>query len=145
MKPFRLDKVLEYRRHQRLEARNALASAISDEQTLIEHQARINRQKGQQLSELAGFTQSEVVNVVAAARRRYFTGQLEIQLMVVAEQLAQARMVVEQMRAVLVKADQEVKALERLHEKHVEEETSLEQKRTEIELSEQWQSANWNW
>jgi hypothetical protein len=38
-----------------------------------------------------------------------------------------------------------VKALERLHEKHVEEETSLEQKRTEIELSEQWQSANWNW
>ncbi|MBL6707436.1 MAG: flagellar FliJ family protein [Planctomycetaceae bacterium] len=145
MKPFRLDKVLEYRRHQRLEARNALASAISDEQTLIEHQARINRQKGQQLSELAGFTQSEVVNVEAAARRRYFTGQLEIQLMVVAEQLAQARMVVEQMRAVLVKADQEVKALERLHEKHVEEETSLEQKRTEIELSEQWQSANWNW
>lgn len=145
MKPFRLDKVLEYRRHQRLEARNALASAISDEQTLIEHQARINRQKGQQLSELAGFTQSEVVNVEAAARRRYFTGQLEIQLMVVAEQLAQARMVVEQMRAVLVKADQEVKALERLREKHVEEETSLEQKRTEIELSEQWQSANWNW
>ncbi|MDA0808719.1 MAG: hypothetical protein O2945_13790 [Planctomycetota bacterium] len=145
MKPFRLDKVLEYRRHQRLEARNALASAISDEQTLIEHQARINRQKGQQLSELAGFTRSEVVNVEAAARRRYFTGQLEIQLMVVAEQLAQARLVVEQMRAVLVKADQEVKALERLHEKHVEEETSLEQKRTEIELSEQWQSANWNW
>jgi flagellar protein FliJ len=145
MKQFRLDKVLEYRRHQRLEARNALASAISDEQTLIEHQSRINRQKGQQLSELAGFTRSEVVNVEAAARRRYFTGQLEIQLMVVAEQLVQARQVVEQMRVVLVKADQEVKALERLREKHVEEETSLEQKRTEIELSEQWQSANWNW
>ena len=65
--------------------------------------------------------------------------------MVVAEQLVQARQVVEQMRVVLVKADQEVKALERLREKHVEEETSLEQKRTEIELSEQWQSANWNW
>ena len=97
------------------------------------------------MSELAGFTRSEVVNVEAAARRRYFTGQLEIQLMVVAEQLVQARQVVEQMRVVLVKADQEVKALERLREKHVEEETSLEQKRTEIELSEQWQSANWNW
>tara|TARA_R110002072_G_scaffold302710_2_gene487852 strand:+ start:480242 stop:480679 length:438 start_codon:yes stop_codon:yes gene_type:complete len=145
MKPFRLDKVLEYRRHQRLDARNALASAISDEQTLIEHQAGINRQKNQQLSELAGFARSEVVNVEAAARRRYFTGQLEIQLMVVAEQLVQAKQVVEQMRIVLVKADQEVKALERLREKHVEEETSLEQKRTEIELSEQWQSANWNW
>ena len=145
MKPFRLDKVLEYRKHLRLEARNALAVAIGDEQTLLEHQTRINRQKSQQLSELATFTQSEVVNVEAAARRRYFTGQLEVQLMVVAEQLVQAGQVVEQVRMVLVKADQEVKALERLREKHFDEETSHEQKRTEIELSEQWQSANWNW
>ncbi len=145
MKPFRLDKVLEYRKHLRLEARNALASAIGDEQTLLEHQARVNRQKGQQLAELAEFSQSEVVNVEAAARRRYFTGQLDIQLMLVEEQLVQARQVVEQKRMVLVKADQEVKALERLREKHFEEETAQEQKRVEIELSEQWQSANWNW
>jgi len=145
MKPFRLDKVLEYRKHLRMEARNALASAISDEQTLLEHQARVNRQKGQQLAELAAFTQSEVLNVEAAARRRYFTGQLDIQLMLVAEQLVQAQQVVEQRRMVVVKADQEVKALERLREKHVEEETSHELKRTEIELSEQWQSANWSW
>ena len=145
MKPFRLDKVLEYRKHLRLEARNALASAINDEQTLLEHQARVNRQKGQQLVELAAFTRSEVVNVEAAARRRYFTGQLDIQLMIVAEQLVQARQVVEQNRMVLVKADQEVKALERLREKHLEDETAHEQRRTEVELSEQWQSANWSW
>ncbi len=145
MKPFRLDKVLEYRKHLRLEARNALASAISDEQTLLEHQARVNRQKSHQLAELATFTQSEVVNVEAAARRRYFTGQLDIQLMLVAEQLVQAQQVVEQKRMVVVKADQEVKALERLRENHFEEETSHELKRTEIELSEQWQSANWSW
>jgi flagellar export protein FliJ len=145
MKPFRLDKVLEYRKHLRLEARNALASAISDEQTLLEQQARVNRQKGQQLAELAVLTQSEAVNVEAAARRRYFTGQLDIQLMLVAEQLVQAQQVVEQKRMLVVKADQEVKALERLREKHFEEETSHELKRTEIELSEQWQSANWRW
>lgn len=145
MKPFRLDKVLEYRKHLRLEARNALAAAIGDEQTLLEQQARVNRQKSHQLAELATFTQSEVVNVEAAARRRYFTGQLDIQLMIVAEQLVQARQVVEQKRMVVVKADQEVKALENLRESHFEEETSQELKRTEIELSEQWQSANWNW
>ena len=145
MKPFRLDKVLEYRKHLRLEARNALASAIGDEQTLLEHQARIERQKQQQMVELATFAQSEAFNVEAAARRRYFTGQLDIQLMVVAEQLVQARNVVEQQRMVLVKADQEVKALERLREKHFEEENAQDQKRSEIELSEQWQSSNWNW
>lgn len=145
MKPFRLDKVLEYRKHLRLEARNALASAIGDEQTLLDYQAKTERQKQQQMGELATFAQTEAFNVEAAARRRYFMGQLDIQLMIVAEQLVQARMIVEQQRQVLVKADQEVKALERLREKHFDEETSQEQKRSEIELSEQWQSANWNW
>lgn len=145
MKPFRLEKVLEYRKHLRLEARNALASAIGDEQTLLEHQARIEGQKQQQIEELATVAQAEAFNVEAAARRRYFTGQLDIQLMVVAEQLVQARQIVEQQRMVLVKADQEVKALERLREKHFEEESSQEQKRSEIELGEQWQTSNWKW
>jgi flagellar protein FliJ len=145
MKPFRLEKVLEYRKHLRLEARNSLAAAMGDEQALLDYQTKTERQKQQQMGELATFAQSEAFNVEAAARRRYFMGQLDIQLMVVAEQLVQARMIVEQQRMVLVKADQEVKALERLREKHVEEETSQEQKRSEIELSEQWQSSNWNW
>ena len=124
MKPFRLEKVLEYRKHLRLDARNALASAIGDEQTLLTHQTRFERQKQQQISELATFAQSEAFNVEAAARRRYFTGQLDIQLMIVAEQLVQARAIVEQQRMILVKADQEVKSLERLREKHVEDEAS---------------------
>jgi flagellar FliJ protein len=145
MKPFRLDKVLDYRKHLRLDARNALASAITDEQTLIEQRSRIERQKNRQMTELAAFTRSDVVNVEAAARRRYYTGQLDIQLLVLAEQLTQAKQIVEQQRLVLVKADQEVKALERLREKHFEEETAHEQRRSEIELSEQWQSSNWNW
>jgi flagellar protein FliJ len=145
MKPFRLDKVLDYRRHLRLGSRNALAAAISDEQMLLEYQTRIDRQKSQQMVELTTFTRSQVVNVEAAARRRYFIGQLDIQLMIVAEQLVQARQIVEQKRMLLVKADQEVKALERLREKYFEEETSQQQRRTEIELSEQWQSSNWSW
>lgn len=145
MKTFRLDKVLDYRKHLRLEARNALATALADEQTLLVHRSRIERQKNQQMSELASFTRSEVVNVEAAARRRYFTGQLDIQLLVLDEQLTQARQIVEQQRLMLVKADQEVKALERLREKHFAEETAHEQRRFEIELSEQWQSSNWNW
>ncbi len=145
MKPFRLDKVLDYRKHVRLDARNALASAIGDEQALLDHQSKIERQKKQQMDELATFAQTEAFNVEAAARRRYFVGQLDIQLMVVAEQLVQARNIVEQQRMILVKADQEVKALERLRENHFEDEEQQQLKRTEIELSEQWQSSNWGW
>ena len=145
MKPFRLEKVLEYRKHLRLDARNALASAIGDEQTLLNHKAQAERQKQQQMRELATFAQSETFNIEAAARRRYFMGHLDVQLMVVADQLIQARIIVEQQRMVLVEADQEVKSLERLYEQYVAEQTAQEQKRSEIELSEQWQSANWCW
>ena len=145
MKPFRLEKVLEYRKHLSLDARNALASAIGDQQTLVHLLGQMERQKQQQMEELATFAESESFYVEGAARRRYFMGQLDIQLMVVAEQLIQAQMIVEQQRIVLVKADQKVKSLERLFEKYVEEQTAKEQKLAEIELSEQWQSANWCW
>ena len=145
MKPFSLDKVLEYRRHLRQDARNALASAIADEQTLLSHRKFVENQKNEQIEELARVAQSEVLNVEAAARRRYFTGQLDIQMLVLDEQIAQAQQVVEQHRVALVRADQDVKALERLREQHVEQEMYHESRRVEVELGEQWQSSNWNW
>lgn len=145
MKPFRLDKVLDYRKHLRLEARNALAAALADERTLLDNRAKVGRQKKTQMDQLSSFTRSDVINVEAAARRRYFTGQLDIQIMILDEQLAQARQIVELRRTTLVTADQEVKSLERLRETHVEEEVASDLRRTEIELGERWQSSNWKW
>ncbi|MDA0284364.1 MAG: flagellar FliJ family protein [Planctomycetota bacterium] len=145
MKPFRLDKVLDYRKHLRVEARNALAAALADERTLLDNRAKVGRQKKTQMDQLSSFTRSDVINVEAAARRRYFTGQLDIQIMILDEQLAQARHIVELRRTTLVTADQEVKALERLRETHVAEEVASDLRRTEIELGEQWQSSNWKW
>lgn len=145
MKPFPLDKVLEYRSHVRLDARNALAAAMADEKTLLDRKEFVEHQKVEQIEELSQVARAETINVEAAARRRYFAGQLDIQLLVLDEQIVQAQQVVEECRQVLVKADQDVKALERLREQHVEEETYHENRRSEIELGEQWQSSNWSW
>ena len=145
MKPFPLEKVLEVRRHTRQERRNALGAAIADEQTLLEMRQQTEQQKNALLDELTNLSQSGTLNVEAAARRRYFAGQLEIQLLVIDQQIIEARQAIDAARAALVKADQDVKALERLREQHIDEEAYLENRRSENALAEQWQSANWNW
>ena len=145
MKPFPLEKVLDVRRHARQERRHALAAAMADEQQLIELKKQRELQKQQLLDELAGLSQEESLNIEAAARRRYFVGQVEIQIMVIEQQIEQARQIVEQARSALITADQDVKSLEKLREQHVAEQAYSENRRNEIVLTEQWQSANWNW
>ena len=66
-----------------------------------------------------------------------------MQLMVLGQQLLQMAGVVQTHRQALIEADRDVKALERLREEHVAAERYSEERRTEHELSEQWQSASW--
>ncbi len=145
MKPFPLEKVLDVRRHSRQERRHALAAAMADEQQLIDLKQQQELQKQQLLDELAELSREESLNIEAAARRRYFVGQVEIQIMVIEQQIEQARQIVEQARSALIAADQDVKALEKLREQHLAEQAYSENRRNEIVLTEQWQSANWNW
>jgi flagellar export protein FliJ len=145
VKPFPLEKVLDVRRHSRQERRHALAAAMADEQQLIDLKQQQELQKQQLLDELAELSREESLNIEAAARRRYFVGQVEIQIMVIEQQIEQARQIVEQARSALIAADQDVKALEKLREQHLAEQAYSENRRNEIVLTEQWQSANWNW
>ncbi len=145
MKPFPLEKVLDVRRHTRQQRRHALAETMADEQALLELKQQREVQKQQLLDELSGLSQAQSLNVEAAARRRYFVGQIDIQIMVLDQQIEEARQRVEQARSALIVADQDVKALEKLRETHIAEQAHAENRRNEIVLAEQWQSANWNW
>lgn len=144
MKPFPLEKVLDYRRHLRVERRNALAAAMSEEQSLLDQRSEVESRKAETVSQLQSMTRPGELNVEAAARRRYFVGQLDIRILILAEQIEQAHAVVEQRRQELIVADQEVRMLERLREKHVEEETAGQLRRTELELADQWQAARFH-
>jgi flagellar export protein FliJ len=145
VKPFPLEKVLDVRRHTRQQRRHALAEAMADEQTLLELKLQREIQRQQLLDQLTGLSQAESLNVEAAARRRYFSGQIDIQIMVLDQQIEEARQHVERARSALIVADQDVKALEKLRETHFAEQAHAENRRNEIVLAEQWQSANWNW
>lgn len=143
MPSFRLDKVLDYRSHLRLDRRHALQTAIANEQELVIHQQHVQQQRTAMLNELTTLAQAREMDVAAAARRRHFVSRLEIEILILEQQLTEARRKVEIARAELIKADQDVKALEKLKEKHLAEQTYVAAKATERELSEQWQAANW--
>ncbi len=143
MPKFPLDKVLDYRRHLRLEKRNALASAMADERELVTHKQHVEQQRGAILGELTSIAQAKEMDVPAAARRRHFASRLELELMILDDHISKARLKVDFARIELIKADQDVKAIEKLKEKHIAEQTYVAAKATERDLSEQWQAANW--
>jgi flagellar protein FliJ len=144
MKPFRLNKVLEVRRHVRTQRRNDLAAILAEEQLLIDQRDELSQQRAKQVQEIGQLGQQSTVDVEATARRRYFTGVIDVRLMVLGQQIQQMAEFVEKYREALIEADRDVKSLERLEEEHFSAERYSEERRTEHELSEQWQAANWN-
>ena len=142
MQHFPLDKVLSYRSHLRLESRSLLAAALADERTLLDERLQLERQREQQTTELSELLQQVTLDVPAARRRNLYARRLDAELSVLDEKLVAAGRRVEACRLDLVKADQDVKALDRLREKHVEEQTYAEARKAEHELAEQWQAAN---
>ena len=138
MQQFSLNKVLDYRRHLRLERRQDLAVVLADEQSRLAHRSRLEQEKRRQLEELGRLAESSSLSVDAATRRRDFVSQLEVELIVVDQQLLQSRKEIEQRRTALVQADQDVQTLERLEEKHVSREAYESRRRSEREFGEQW-------
>ncbi len=125
----------------RLECRQKLAEVLSEEQKLQDHRAELEVERRRQLQELRQLAESSDLSVDAATRRRYFAGQLDMQLLVVNEQLLLLQVDSDKCRAALVQADQDVQTLERLEELHVAGTTYESRRRSEIELADQWQAA----
>lgn len=113
---------------------------MAEERNLLDHRVSLDQKRQDQLTELGQLAESNQLSVEAAARRRYFAGQLEIEMLVVDEQITRVRVEVEKRREALIQADKDVQALERLEEKHVAKEEYESRRRIEVELSDQWQA-----
>ncbi len=143
-KPFPLIKVLEYRRHLRLDRRNALAAAMAEERELQQQHDQATQQRRHEIDELGKLLQQPGrLDVELAHQRRNLATRIEAHLVQLAQGLQNAQTKVEICRRDLVHADQEVKALERLQETFVAEQTFQMHKQAEIALAEQWQARHW--
>lgn len=114
---FILRPLLEFRRHRRDACRQLLAQVLADDAALVAKRQTALASRQRQFDEIRDLSRSGPVSVERAVSRRYHSGQL---LALVRALDEKRRLVGQQMqlcRDALVKADQEVKVLERLQER----------------------------
>jgi len=112
--PFRLETVLDVRRHERDVARRKLADGLRHADHLARRQESLHAERRQQLDEMQALLKNPKVDVDAVIRRRTAASQLLAELRQVEWERRTFAKQLERLRAALIEADQKVHALEKL-------------------------------
>ena len=113
---FRLQSLLNYRESRRDRVRQFLAQLLAkDHELAMERDAVLDRRTAL-LTEMHGLQLAPQLNVDHAASRRYHAGQLLVEAEIIAQQRLKLGEQIAQCRQALIKADQNVKVLEKLYE-----------------------------
>lgn len=118
MTPKQIETVLRVRRNRRDQVRRALALMLNEARAIENAIGRTQAGRAEALAELRAGTAGGDVDIDRAAGLRYHAGRLSIELSTLAQSAAANGELVRKARAVLVKADQGVKAVERLKEQN---------------------------
>lgn len=135
---FKLRSLLEFRKHRRNLCRQLLAQVLADEEALLADRQRVLASREQQFAEIRELSRQGRVTVEGAVARRFHSGQLLVVLRTIE---AKRRLVGQQLqlcRETLVKADTEVKVLERLEERQRHEFEYHAERRNQFEREDAW-------
>ncbi len=137
---FQFESLLQVLQNRRNLRRHLLAQVLINDRALIEQRQEIERNRAGQLDELRGFGKTGEVAVDRSASRRDFAGQLlgDIGLVECRRELVQQQL--QLCRTALVKADQDVKVLEKLAEKQRSEHLYRQERCAARELEDVWSS-----
>lgn len=113
---FKLLPVLKLRRYRRDLCRQLLAQILADDAALVAERQRHENHRAAQIQEMSRLSTGGSIDVDRASSRRYFCGQLTLAMRIVDQRREVVAQQLAMCRAALVRADQEVKALEKLEE-----------------------------
>jgi flagellar biosynthesis chaperone FliJ len=119
-----------------------LAQILEDDRRLIAESDRLEESRRRQLVELKALGRKGSVDVDALSARRYHAGQLAAEKAVVEHNRQIVSQQVELCRQTLTKAEQELKVLEKLKERRLEEFQYDQERRSAHELEETWLAAH---
>jgi flagellar export protein FliJ len=139
---FRLQALLEYRIHQRDLCRVLLGEVLAEEQKILDELQHLKDEETQTLDEIRDLQQVGVFDPFAASRRRYHTSQLRYEQHHVNQKQQLIQKQIDLCRLHLIKADQAVKALEKMEDKQRRDYDAIQLKKTDLALEEAWQSVN---
>jgi flagellar protein FliJ len=140
---FTLESLLRYRRHRRDLVVNLLAQILADDHKLAAQQAETEEDRQRQIGELKALSESGALDVDRSASRRYYAGLLSGQLQGIARSRATVAGQLDLCRKALVRADQDVKLLDRLKDKQRTEYDQDQERRTARDVEEAWLAAHW--
>ena len=119
-----------------------VAEALRREDELKQVRRHLERERGQQLEEFRLLGRPGTVNVDGATSRRVYAGQLVTLLLDIERERTFASQKAELCRQELIKADQQVQALEKLRDKQLAEFRINEERKEARNLEEAWQAAH---
>ncbi len=137
---FPLEAVRKVRRHRLDLCEQILAYVMGQAQNLDRQRVTLLSQRERQLEELKAVSEEGIVDIDAAATRRYYAGRLLSDI----AQIEHQRGIVEQQmslcRQAVVKAEQELKVLDKIAEHREEEHRQQRERIDQIEREETWQA-----
>lgn len=139
---FKLKPVLKLRQYRRDLCRQLLAQILADDAALIAERQRHENNRRAQLEELKTISASGGINVDRSASRRYFCGQLTVAMKIVDQRREIVAQQLEMCRKALVRADQEVKSLEKIEATQRAEFDYENEKSAARELEDAWMGAH---
>ena len=138
---FKFEPVLKLRRYRRDLCRQLLAQVLADDAQLVSQRQSMESARQHQLAELRSLSEGGVVDISGAASRRYYIGQLAGEIRAVEHRREVVAQQIALCRQALVRADQDVKALEKIGEKQRREYEDEQDRLGARELEDVWSSA----
>ena len=138
---FRFESLLRYRKHRRDLCRQRLAEVMREEQNLLSQRRELEKERERLIEELRRMQSAGEVDVDGAAARRYYVGRLLTQMIGIEQRRQSLRREIAQCRQAVVRADQDVKVLEKLAEKRRAEFLYEAERREGLATEDAWSAA----
>ncbi|QDU09521.1 flagellar export protein FliJ [Gimesia aquarii] len=135
---FQFESVLKMRCHKRGLCRQLLGEVIQTDQRLKQQKRNLEELRTKQFQEIRIRQSKGAVDIDGTSSLRFYAGQLQAQIQTL---IANRKIVEKQIHAcrqALASAEQEVKAMEKLSDKHREQFLYEQNKRESFELEETW-------
>ncbi len=126
------------RRHKRSMCRQLLGEILQADQRLIDQAEQLKQHRTEQLQEIRVRQAEGRVDIDGSTSLRYYAGQLQTQIQSI---IANRGVIAKQIglcRQALAKAEQEVKAMEKLSDKHRDAFLYTQNQKEMVELEETW-------
>ena len=138
---FKLEPLLKLRKNQRDLRQQRLAEVLRRDEGLLADRRRTEAERQTQIEELRSLGSSGVdIDIDASTSRRFYAAQLSGQLDEIDQRRTALASQIDECRQALVRADQAVKALEKLGEKQQAEFIYDHERREARDLEEAWQA-----